>query len=212
MNIIFDMDGVLVDSEPVIEAAAIAGLKEYGVEAEPEDFTPFIGAGEDRYIGGVAEKYGVAYKKEMKDRVYEIYLEIVDDKLKVFKGTKEVLNQLTDDGYNLALASSADAVKIEANLKVADISQSLFEAIVSGEDVEEKKPAPEIYLKTADKMGEAPATCLVVEDSVHGVKSAKAANMKCAAITTSFSREELKEAGADFVGEDIKQVYSEFIL
>ncbi len=61
-GIIFDMDGVLVNSEPVIEAAAIKGLKEYGLEAKAEDFIPFVGADEDAYIGGVAKKYGQAYK------------------------------------------------------------------------------------------------------------------------------------------------------
>lgn len=65
-GIIFDMDGVLVDSEPVIRMAAIRGLKEYGVFAKPEDFDPFVGAGEDRFVGGVSEKYGVPYVPEMK--------------------------------------------------------------------------------------------------------------------------------------------------
>ncbi|MFW5976626.1 MAG: HAD family hydrolase [Bacillota bacterium] len=201
-NIIFDMDGVLVDSEPVIEAAAIKGLKEYGVKAKPEDFTPFIGAGEDRYIGGVAEKYGVTYKKEMKDKVYKIYLDIVGDKIKIFPGTKKVLNQLKEN-YQLALASSADMIKIKANLKEAEISPEIFEIIIGGDDVSEKKPDPEIYLKTAKKMNVSSKNCLVVEDSLAGVKAAKAANMKCIAVTSSFPRDQLMEAGADQIVNEI---------
>ena len=208
-NIIFDMDGVLVDSEPVILAAAIKGLEKYGVEAEPEDFTPFIGAGEDRFIGGVAEKYGVKYKKEMKDTVYDIYLDIVSDKLKVFSGTKKVLNELKEN-FKLALASSADMVKIEANLKEADISPSIFKVIIGGDDVTNKKPDPEIYTKTAEKMGVTPESCLVVEDSVHGVKAAKAAGMKCIGITTSFSSEKLNEAGSDIICDSIDEITSYF--
>jgi cytidine deaminase len=77
------MDGVLVDSEPVILAAAIACLTEYGLRVKPEDFVPYIGAGEDRFIGGVAEKYGLIYRKEMKERVYQIYQEIAPKKLKI---------------------------------------------------------------------------------------------------------------------------------
>jgi hypothetical protein len=76
----------------VIEAAAMAGLKEFGVTAQPEDFIPFVGAGEDNYIGGVSRKYGVPFKREMKDRVYQIYLDLVENRELVF--TKEYLSSL----------------------------------------------------------------------------------------------------------------------
>lgn len=204
--VIFDMDGVLVDSEPVIEAAAIAGLKEYGVDAEPEDFKPFIGAGEDRYIGGVSEKYGVPYKLEMKDRVYEIYLEIVDNKLKVFSGTADVLKKLNENNYKLALASSADKVKIKANLRVADIPRTIFASIISGEEVTNTKPDPEIYKKSADSINMPPDKCVVVEDAVHGVEAARAAGMTCIALTTSFTESQLKKAGADYICSKIDEI------
>ena len=119
--VIFDMDGVLVDSEPVITEAAILGLREYGVQAVPEDFIPFVGTGEDRFIGGVAEKYGVRYKPEMKKRVYTIYLEIVQDKIKIFEGVHELLRKLRDMGIRFAVGSSADRIKVDANLKAAGI-------------------------------------------------------------------------------------------
>lgn len=207
-SVLFDMDGVLVDSEPVIEAAAIAGLKEYGVAAKPEDFTPFIGAGEDKYIGGVAEKHGVPYKLEMKARVYQIYLDIVPERLKIYDGTKKLLELLKDSGCRMALASSADRIKIEANLKVAGIPTSSFAAVISGEDVVNKKPSPEIYLKAAEMICENPAKCVVVEDAVNGIKAAKAAGMKCIAITTSFSREDLEKEKPDFICDSIDDVYT----
>ncbi|MGD8447111.1 MAG: hypothetical protein PVI94_26660 [Desulfobacterales bacterium] len=72
--VIFDMDGVMTDSEHLINKAAIAGLREYGIQPEPSDFLPFTGMGEDHYIGGVARKYGLTYIPQMKARVYEIYL------------------------------------------------------------------------------------------------------------------------------------------
>jgi len=71
--VIFDMDGVMTDSEDMINDAAIAGLCQYGIEPEPVDFLPFLGMGEDHYLGGVARKYGLTYVPEMKARVYEIY-------------------------------------------------------------------------------------------------------------------------------------------
>ena len=198
-SLIFDMDGVLVDSEPVIEAAALAGLKEYGVNARPEDFVPFVGAGEDRYIGGVARKYGVEYKTEMKDRVYQIYLEIVDDRIGLFEGVPGMLAELHGRGYKLALASSADHIKINANLKAAGIDRSLFHTLLGGDDVERKKPDPEIYLTACGKLGENPADCLVLEDALNGAEAAKAAGCDCWGITSSFPAEKLTAAGADLI-------------
>ncbi len=205
--VLFDMDGVLVDSEPVIEAAAIAGLKEYGVDAKPEDFMPFVGTGEDRYIGGVAEKYGVKYKLEMKARVYQIYLDIVQSKLKVYEGVVELLSKLKAEGWKLALASSADRIKIEANLKVAGIPVSVFSAVISGEDVVNKKPSPDIYLKAADKTGTAPADCFVVEDALNGIAAAKAAGMKCIAIASTFAEDLLEKEQPDFICKKVTDVY-----
>lgn len=178
------MDGVLVDSEPVINAAAIAGLAEYGIQAVPDDFLPFVGSGEDRYIGGVAEKYGVPYKIAMKDRVYQIYLELVDEQIKVFPGVHQLLADLTACGYPIALASSADRIKIDANLKAAGISPFIFAAVISGQDVVNKKPDPEIYLAAAKAIAAVPTDCIVIEDAINGVMAAKAAGMKCVAVTT----------------------------
>lgn len=202
-TIIFDMDGVLVDSEPVILESAIRGLREYGVESSPEDFTPFIGTGEDRFIGGVAEKYNVSYKLEMKKRVYEIYLDIVKDKLKVYDGVQELILALKDEGWKLALASSADFIKVEANLIVADIPLTHFDAIVSGEDVIEKKPSPDIFLLAARKVNSHPSECIVVEDALNGVEAAKRAGMTSIALTTSFSSDQLKRIEPDFIFDDI---------
>lgn len=206
--VIFDMDGVLVDSEPVIEAAAMKGLLEYGVRAVPEDFIPFVGAGEDRYIGGVAKKYGVKYVPEMKKRVYEIYLELVNEKLGRFEGVTDVLKRLKDKGIKLALASSADMIKIEANLEVAEIPTDLFEVIIGGEDVINKKPSPDIYLLAAKRLGIDSKHCIVIEDAVNGIEAAIAAQMRCIGISTSFPKDKLKASGADYVCDDIRDTIS----
>ncbi len=204
--VIFDMDGVLTDSEPVINAAAIAGLREFGVESVHEDFLPFVGAGEDRYIGGVAEKYGKVYVPEMKRRVYEIYLEILPERLGVFPGVHEFLEKLRAAGLLLAVASSADRIKVEANLRTARIPLAWFKTVVTGEDVEKKKPAPDIYLRAAWLLGVEPATCCVVEDAINGVLAAKAAGMRCAAVETSFKAAELRRAGCDAVAAGLPMI------
>ena len=204
--VIFDMDGVLVDTEPVINAAAIRGLAEFGVQARPEDFIPFIGAGEARYIGGVAELYGVAYRSEMKDRVYEIYLEIVGQMLRPQPGALECLKRLTQLGVSLALASSADRIKIEANLRVAGIPLETFAVILSAEDVTHKKPDPEIYLRAAERLGIDPGQCVVVEDALNGIAAANRAGMRCIAVETTFAREKLQQQRPEAIATDMTAV------
>lgn len=204
--VIFDMDGVLVDSEPVITAAAIAGLREYGVEAVPGDFLPFVGCGEDRFVGGVAEKYGLTYEPAMKHRVYQIYLELVDARIKVFPGIHQLLADLDRAGFKMALASSADRIKVDANLRAAGIRQNVFSALVSGEDVAHKKPAPDIYLKAAGEIGIRPEHCIVIEDAVNGVQAARTAGMACIAVTTSFSRDDLEAAGAGRIADSVSEI------
>src|SRR6478672_2727314 len=109
-GIIFDMDGVLCDSEPFINEAAIRMFAQvHGVRVQPEDFIPFVGAGEDRYIGGVAEKYGIALSMPRdKERTYAIYLEIIRGTLKPLPGAVEFIADARRRGMKLALATSAD--------------------------------------------------------------------------------------------------------
>jgi HAD superfamily hydrolase (TIGR01509 family) len=197
--VIFDMDGVLTNSEPVINAAAVAGLREFGVEAVPEDFHPFVGMGEDRYIGGVAEKYGVTYVPAMKRRVYEIYLEILPDMLTVFPGVHSLLERLHRAGMLLAVASSADRIKVVANLKAAEIPLDLFAAVISGEDVVRKKPDPAIFLTAAERMHVLPAEACVVEDALTGIEAAKRAGMRCIAVAQTFPPTALAAAGPDCI-------------
>lgn len=204
--VIFDMDGVLTDSEPVINAAAIAGLREFGVEAKPADFEPFVGAGEDRYIGGVAELHGKEYVLEMKRRVYEIYLEILPERIKAFAGVHDLLRLLQDNRFGLAVASSADRIKVEANLAAIDVCLEQFVSVIVGEDVEAKKPAPDIYLLAASRLGAEPSACCVVEDALNGVVAAKAAGMRCVAVTSSFPRNKLLAAGADCVRDSLPEL------
>lgn len=200
--VIFDMDGVLTDSEPVITKAAMLALAEFGVSASEADFHPFTGTGEDRFIGGVAELHGVPYRLEMKKRTYEIYLDIVDAEIVIYPGIPEMLAILAGMGIRMAVASSADAVKVQANLRAAGIGLNLFSAVCSGEDVVHKKPAPDIFLLAADKLGVSPEMCLVVEDAISGVKAAGAAGMRCVGISTSFPRKTLLAAGvADVLAE-----------
>ncbi|MGD0896808.1 MAG: HAD-IA family hydrolase [Thermoguttaceae bacterium] len=211
--VLFDMDGVLVDSEPIINAAAIRALAEFGIQARPEDFLPFVGAGEDRYVGGVAELHGKAYVLEMKRRTYDWYLKLLPEMGKPFPGARDLIELLRQRGIVCALASSADRVKVEANLtKVLRIPLDSFAALVTGEDVTRRKPHPDIFLEAARRLGISAESCCVVEDAVHGVQAAKAAGMRCVAVATSFSPEALAAAGADLVRPSISAVSLDDLL
>lgn len=194
-GIIFDMDGVLVDSEEFIREAATRMFAEHGLTVQPEDFTPFIGAGEDRYIGGVAEKYGLSIGlPQAKDRTYEIYALIVRGHLEPLKGARDFIAKARAGGLKLAVASSADRVKVDINLHEIGLPSDAFDAIISGSDVRAKKPDPEIFLEAARRLGLPPGECIVVEDAVNGVQAAKAAGMRCLGITSTFSSDDLKAA------------------
>ncbi|HVV72695.1 MAG TPA: HAD-IA family hydrolase, partial [Verrucomicrobiae bacterium] len=203
--VIFDMDGVLTDSEPLINAAAIAMFGERGLKVVPEDFLPFVGTGEDRYLGGVAEKYHFALDlAAAKHRTYEIYLELVPTRLRVFPGVVELVAACRQAGLRVVVASSADRIKIVANLQKIGLPIESWDAVVTGEDVMAKKPAPDIFLSAASRLGLPPGQCAVIEDAVNGVQAAKAAGMRCVAVAQTFDAEKLR--GADLVRQTIAAV------
>jgi beta-phosphoglucomutase len=194
-GVIFDMDGVLTDSEPLINAAAIAMFKEQGLTVQPEDFLPFVGAGEDRYIGGVAEKHKFPLDlPAAKRRTYQIYLALVPSRLKAFPGAQDLVRACRGAGLRVAVASSADEVKVLANLEQIGLPATSWDAVVTGEEVTTKKPAPAIFLKAAARLGLTPDQCVVVEDAINGVQAAKAARMRCVAVAQTFAAERLQDA------------------
>lgn len=203
--VIFDMDGVLTDSEPLINAAAIEMFREKGLVVQPADFLPFVGTGEDRYIGGVAELYKFPLNlPEAKRRTYEIYLDLVPTRLEAFPGAQKLVHACRASRLLLAVASSADEIKIVANLRKIGLPPEFWDAIVTGDDVPRKKPAPDIFLAAARKLNAPPAGCAVVEDAINGVQAAKAAGMRCVAVAQTFPTDKLREA--DLIQPSIAQV------
>ena len=205
MAVIFDMDGVLVNSEPLINAAAIGMFREHGLVVQPDDFLPFVGMGEERYIGGVAEKYNFPLDlAEVKRRTYEIYLELVPSRLEAFPGVIELVRSCREAGLLVSVASSADKVKVQANLNKIGLPVEFWDAVIWGEDVRKKKPAPDIFLLAAAKLGVKPNECVVVEDAVNGIQAAHAAGMRCIAVAHTFPVDRLRDG--DLVREKISDV------
>lgn len=198
--ILFDMDGVLIESEWLMRASAIQALADYGVKAEHEDFLEFTGMGEDRFVGGVAEKHGLVYKTEMKELAYDYYGQRVMAEAHIPTGVKEMLQQLHSRGIILAVCSAADLRKVRYNIKAIGVEESLFTALVTGSDVARKKPFPDIYLEGARRVGMDPKDCLVVEDAVSGIQAAHAAGMDAVGIPSTFTPEQLTEkAGPEYI-------------
>jgi HAD superfamily hydrolase (TIGR01509 family) len=204
-GVIFDMDGVLCDSEPFILEAAVRMFKRtYDTDVASDDFTPFVGAGEDRYLGGVAELYGIELNLERdKARTYESYLEIIKGRLQPMKGVVGFIRTCRETGLKLAVATSADLIKMTGNLQEIGLPPDTFDVCVNGLDVVNKKPDPEIFMTAAAGLGLDASSCIVIEDALNGIQAAKACGARCIGITGTFSEEELLAAGADWVAADL---------
>ena len=212
--VICDMDGTLIDSERAIALAAKEALVDWGIDCRLSDFLTFTGQGDDRFIGGVAEKYGVGFVPEMKEAAYDIYTRTANERVKIFPWTHSVLSFISFMNVGSAIASASDRRKVDANISIiARMSGAAsFDAVVTGSDVVKQKPDPEIFMKALEKVNTArgtdipPSDVLVLEDSTMGVAAAKAAGMICISPTTSYPREELYKAGVDIVLDDLSEI------
>jgi HAD superfamily hydrolase (TIGR01509 family) len=135
---------------------------------------------------------------------------MVKGKLSPLPGAHEFIRKCREKNLMIALATSADRIKMAVNLFEIGLTEDTFGSVVTGLDVENKKPFPDIYLKAAKNLGLEPNECLVVEDAVSGIKAGKAAGCRCLAVTTSFSKEALKEA--DWVCRSLLEVPEEVFL
>lgn len=209
-GVIFDMDGVLVMSEPILARAAGRMFAEKGFEVRHEEFHPFIGMGEDRYLGGVAEARGIPFDPERdKARTYELYLEQIKGALKPLPGVVDFVAECRRRGFKTAVASSADEVKVVGNLDEIGLPPRVFDVVVSGSRVARKKPAPDIFLEACRCLELTPEQCLVIEDALSGVAAALSAGARCLAVTTSFSADQLREARADWVAPSLAEAPAE---
>ena len=204
--VIFDMDGVLIDSEPAMARAAVEGMAEYGIHASVEDFTPYLGTGEKIYFGCVAQMHGGIYSEALSNRIYDIYCETAPDHIIPFEGATDAVLRIRAMGYKTAIASSANKRKLSVNITASRIPRDALDSIISGSDVVKRKPDPEIFLTAAKRLNLPPAACIVAEDAISGIKAAKAAGMICFAVTTTFPAEKLLETGADFTGAGVSEL------
>lgn len=179
---IFDMDGVLIDSQPLHYQVDMAVLDRCGVAAEMDMVTPFTGmSAPDRWPAYKA-RHGLAPSVDALIQLQNgILMETFRrEPLSAITGIPALLAALTDEKQPLAVASSSSHALIALILEKIGVA-AYFSVVVSGEDVAAGKPAPDVFLYAAEKLNTPPAACVVVEDSPNGIRAAKNAGMVCVA-------------------------------
>mgnify|MGYP002783265502 CR=1 FL=1 len=203
---IFDMDGVIIDSEPIHFQVDIETMKHLGCNMSKKELEKYVGTTNEYMLTDIKKNYNI---KESIEEITEYKMKltkrkIIESDLEPIEGIKELLVNLKENSIPAAIASSSpiDFINIVVEkFKIRDY----FQYIVSGEEVENGKPAPDIYIETAKKLGFDPKDCTVIEDSKNGVQAAKSAGMKCIGFANVNSgNQDLSKA--DIIVDSIKEI------
>ncbi len=208
--VIFDMDGVIIDSEPLHEKAQRIVFARHGLDVPVRAYSDFKGQTEEVVFNLVVREWGNGSHDPgvLASEKHAIYASLIDE-MQLMQGSLEFIRFLSDLGYPLALTTSATRANQERVFERFELAP-YFNAVVTAEDVRRSKPDPEPYVVTASRMSWEPARCLVIEDSLNGVRSAVGAGCRVAALTTSFPADALLSAGADLVKGTFADLQAEF--
>ncbi len=193
-GVIFDMDGVLADTARAHYESWQAIGQRYGVEISWEDFHETFGQPNRRIIPLFLGREMPPEELERIDREKEeAFRDIVRDAVEPLPGAVELVRRLDEAGFRLAIGSSGPRENIEAIAGALGLRER-FDAIAGAGDVERGKPAPDVFLVAAERLGTGPERCLVIEDVPAGVQAAQAAGMKCVAVTNTHAAGALRAA------------------
>jgi beta-phosphoglucomutase family hydrolase len=202
--VIWDMDGVLADTAPHHFRAWQETFAKRGISFTEADFMRGFGVRNDVIIRNIlGEKTTDAQIETIAREKEATFRRIIGKDIKPLPGALELLRQLHDRGIRMAIASSTVIENIRLIVGSLGI-ENYFEAVITGHDVTEGKPSPQVFLVAAQRLGAEPKNCVVFEDAVAGVKAAKRAGMHCVAITSTHPREKLAEA--DLVVDSLAEV------
>jgi beta-phosphoglucomutase len=195
--VIFDWDGTLADTKEVILASFHGALREIvNFDVSNEFIERRIGVGAAWTFKEILESKGLLIDEDVIKRLVEVKVRVAiekADQVKLFPGAKELLESLNGK-IKMGLASMNNRQVIDRLLSLLGVAK-FFSVIVTVDEVSKSKPDPEIFLKTAQKLGSKPDKCVVLEDSIFGVEASKAGGMKCMAITQgAYSAVELAKA------------------
>ena len=192
--VIFDMDGVIFDTEKVYLDIWIEVFEKYGYKMTKELYVNVMGTGRKNVIKTFLENFGddLPIEKMYEEKDNQLFYIIENQGSPLKEGVKELFSMLKEKNYKIALATSAKRERVEKQIKDKWLKES-FDAIVCGDDVEKGKPSPDIFLKAAKKIDVEPENCFVVEDSPAGIKAAFSGGMK------GIHVEDLKVADEDIL-------------
>lgn len=196
--VIFDCDGVLVDSERLIQEVDLELISGLGWPiTRAEIFAEHLGRSEDAVIANIERRLGRAVPAGFREQKTAAYDAVLRERLVAVPGVTEAITALRDEGMRLCVASSARHARIRLSLRLTGLD-ILFadEHIVSAEDVEHGKPAPDLFLHAAARLTTSPWRCVVVEDSPAGVAAAKTAGMRVIGYCALTPAELLSDADA----------------
>jgi HAD superfamily hydrolase (TIGR01509 family) len=202
-GIVFDMDGVVIDSHPAHRRAWQRFFQSVGTDVTDTELD-FVLDGRKRdeilcHFLGNLDPSQIAEYGALKDEM----LQQLSENLQPLPGIVQFLNTLSGTGMRMALATSACRRRALGTLEELELAR-FFDAIVTGDDVGKGKPDPAIYRLAAQRLEETPESLLAVEDAVSGVKSARAAGMRCLGIASNGRAEALRTAGAEPVISDFR--------
>ena len=176
--VVFDMDGVLVDTEHLWDEVREALTEEWGGRYTPEAQEAMMGMSSPEWSRYLHEVVGLREPPEVINaEVVRRMLERYEMDLPVVPGAVEAVRRLAAAGYRLAVASSSNRELIDAVLRRLELT-SVFDVTVSSEEVAKGKPAPDVYLETARRLGVPPGRCVAIEDSASGIRAAHSAGMR----------------------------------
>jgi HAD superfamily hydrolase (TIGR01509 family) len=198
LAVIFDMDGVLLDSEPIGYEAMRQVMTAQGAPYDEAENDEFVGRTTTESFRTLRERRGLHTGiEELVRQFCEAKIRLIHESARPLPGVPDVLERVRAAGYRLALASSAELPIIDATVDALGL-MGCFELRVSGEEVPRGKPAPDVFLEAARRLVLAPRDCLVVEDSRNGLLAARAAGMRCIVVPCETT------LGHDFTGADAR--------
>lgn len=211
--VIFDMDGVIVDSEPLHRKAYQRMFFDFELEVSNELYESFTGQSTQAICEILCNLFNLNYKAELlvnrKRKHFELLFD-EDDELNLIEGVLDLIKDYYKSGLNLILASSASMQNINRIFKRFDLD-SYFKCKLSGADLKASKPHPEIFIKATEASGFLKENCLVIEDSTNGISAAKSAGLFCVGFNSANSKNQ-NYTNADMIIESFKEIkYSKII-
>jgi len=207
IGVIFDLDGVLVDTAWAHRQSWFALAEKEGLHITDDFFYSTFGMPNDRIIPMLLGRNPSSRQlNRLSDWKEQFYRQLVSDKLTLDDHVESLLADLKKSGFHLAIGSSAPKANLDLVRERLRLGK-YFDAYVTSEDVTEGKPSPQTFLKAAEKLSIPPSSCVVVEDAVQGVEAGKAAGMAVVAVTTTRSRADLMKA--DLIFDSMAEIKAE---